>query len=429
MLVVFTVVMAAACLIGFFNEKVTHLPHEIALLLFSAVLGFAGLFAEMIISGGSTASEILMDTEVLDMLDIQDYLLEGVLCLMLFAGSVHLKLSDFKRMARQVTVLSVVATLLGALFYGFMFYGVSSLLKLDLPLPLCLMFGSVVAPTDPIAATGILSKFGLSDDIAFLIEGESLFNDGVGVALFVVFSSMVTGKSTGGFFAIMARELFGAAFVGFAVTWLCFQIYKRTDSEELAFFISLLTVTVSYIICEKADFSGAIASVVCGITFSALRAKEGTIGSPGRLERFSSIWDMLDVLFNSLLYVMLGLTFVQVLQMEHVILISLSAIVLNLIARSGSLAVSSLIMGEIPDGYDRWSFVKLLTWGGLRGGLSIALAMSTWDFLPPHTYYILLGSTYAVVFFTTVIQGLSVKSVYDGICRRLGERNKKEAQA
>ena len=105
----------------------------------------------------------------------------------------------------------------------------------------------------------------------------------------------------------------------------------------------------------------------------------------------------------------------------NVVLLSLSAIVLNLIARSGSLTVSSFIMGKIPDGYDRWSFVKLLTWGGLRGGLSIALAMSTWDFLPPDTYYILLGSTYAIVFFTTVVQGLSVKSVYDGICRRLAK--------
>ena len=421
MLIIFTVLMAVVCLIAYFNEKVTKLPHEIALLLFSAVLGFFGLFAD-VIATGNTAVDVLMETEVLDALDIQDFLMEGVLCLMLFAGSVHLKFTDFKRLARQVTVLSIVATLLGAVIYGMLFYGVSSLLGLGFSIPLCLMFGSIVAPTDPIAATGILSKFGLPEDISFLIEGESLFNDGVGVALFVVFSSMVKGTSSGGFFQIMGRELFGAAFTGFVVTWLCFQLYKRTENEELGFFISILTVALSYIICERADFSGAIASVVCGITFSALRAKEGTIGSPERLERFSSIWDTLDLLLNSLLYVMLGLTFVQVLQMKHVVLLSLSAIVLNLIARSSSLAVSTLIMGEIPDGYDKWSFIKLLTWGGLRGGLSTALAMSTWDFLSPDTYYILLGCTYAIVFFTTVVQGLTVKKVYDGICRRLAKQ-------
>lgn len=416
MLLVFTVILAAVCVIGFFNEKVTRLPHEIALLLFSSILGFLWLIADMLVSG-MPAVDVLRKVQLLD---IESFLLEGVLCMMLFAGSVHLKLSDFKKLARQVTVLSIVCTLLGAVFYGVLFYGVSALLGLKLSIPLCLMFGSIVAPTDPIAATGILSKFGLPEDISFLIQGESLFNDGVGVALFVVFSSMVTGDAAGGFFSIMARELLGAALVGVIVTWLCFQLYRRTDSKELGFFISLLTVSLSYIICEKADFSGAIASVVCGITFSALRAREGTIGTPDRIEHFSSIWGTLDLMLNSLLYVMLGLTFVRILQMEHVILLSLAGIIINLIARSGSLAVSSLIMGEIPDGYDRWSFVKLLTWGGLRGGLSIALAMSTREMLPEQTYFIVLGCTYAIAFFTTVIQGLTVRQVYDGICRRLG---------
>ena len=103
---------------------------------------------------------------------------------MLFAASCHMKLSDFRQQARQVTVLAFVCTLLGALFYGGMFYGVSMLLGLNLSLPVCLMFGSIIAPTDPIAATSILAKFGLPDKISFLIQGESLLNDGVGVALF-----------------------------------------------------------------------------------------------------------------------------------------------------------------------------------------------------------------------------------------------------
>ena len=125
--------------------------------------------------------------------------MDGVLCFMLFAGSCHMKLSDFKKQVRQVSVLAFVCTLLGACFYGALFFGASVLLGLNLSLPVCLMFGSIVAPTDPIAATGILSKFGLPQNISFLIEGESLFNDGVGVALFVCFSGMATASASGGF--------------------------------------------------------------------------------------------------------------------------------------------------------------------------------------------------------------------------------------
>ena len=122
-----------------------------------------------------------------------------------------------------------------------------------------------------------------------------------------------------------------------------------------------------------------------------------------------------------MLYVMLGLSFVHIFQMEHVIILSLIAIALNLIARSGSLGISSLLMGKIPDGYGKLDFIKLLTWGGLRGGLSVALAMSTRETLPENSYYIILGGTYAVVFFTTVIQGLTMKLVYQRISRRAAE--------
>ena len=165
MLFVFTVAMAVVCVTGTFNEKVTRMPHEIALLLFSSIIGFIWLVADMLISGEG-AGDVLAKAHFFD---IEGFLLEGVLCLMLFAGSVHLKLSDFRKQARQVTVLSIICTLLGAVFYGVLFYGVSALLGLGLTLPLCLMFGSIVAPTDPIAATGILSKFGLPEDISFLI--------------------------------------------------------------------------------------------------------------------------------------------------------------------------------------------------------------------------------------------------------------------
>ncbi len=411
--IIFVVVISLVCLLGFFNEKVTKLTYEISLMLFSVVIGGI-LLLIVTLAKGTGIADVLPQSQFIN---IERFLMEGVLCFMLFAGSCHMKLSGFRQLARQISVLAFVCTLLGACFYGFLFYGASLLLGLNLSLPVCLMFGSIAAPTDPIAATSILSKFGLPKQLSFLIEGESLFNDGVGVALFVCFSGMATASSSGGFFTVMLREILGAVAVGAVVTCLCFLLFRNTKSKTLGIFVTLMTVSVSYAICERLSFSGAIASVVCGILFSYLRSRFCQNDDAEKAENFDSFWETLDVLLNSLLYVMLGLSFVHILQMEHVVMLSLIAIAANFIARCGSLSISSLLMGKIPDGYDRLNFIKLLTWGGLRGGLSVALAMSTKELLPENSYSIILGGTYAIVFFTTVVQGLTMKPVYNRISR------------
>ena len=411
--IIFVVVISLVCLLGFFNEKVTKLTYEISLMLFSVVIGGI-LLLIVTLAKGTDIADVLPQSQFIN---IERFLMEGVLCFMLFAGSCHMKLSGFRQLARQISVLAFVCTLLGACFYGFLFYGASLLLGLNLSLPVCLMFGSIAAPTDPIAATSILSKFGLPKQLSFLIEGESLFNDGVGVALFVCFSGMATAGSSGGFFTVMLREILGAVAVGAVVTCLCFLLFRNTKSKTLGIFVTLMTVSVSYAICERLSFSGAIASVICGILFSYLRSRFCQNDDAEKAENFDSFWETLDVLLNSLLYVMLGLSFVHILQMEHVVMLSLIAIAANFIARCGSLSISSLLMGKIPDGYDRLNFIKLLTWGGLRGGLSVALAMSTKELLPENIYSIILGGTYAIVFFTTVVQGLTMKPVYNRISR------------
>lgn len=411
----FVGIIAMICILGFFNEKVTKLTYEIALMLFSSIIGI------LILVGVA----LFQDTDIGNILkeiqgfDIHDFLMHGVLCFMLFAGSCHMKLKDFKQQARQVTVLALVCTLLGAAFYGLLIYGAGIVFGLKLSLPVCLMFGSIIAPTDPIAATGILSKFGLPKKTSFLIQGESLFNDGIGVALFVCFSGMVSASSSSdeGIIGVMFREIFGALLVGVAVTVLCFLMFRFCKHAYLKIFISLLTVSLSYVLCETLHFSGAIASVICGILFSELRSRFSEHEEKEHAEIFDSFWETLDVFLNSMLYVMLGLSFVSVLRMEYVLLLSATAILANLISRSASLTISTLFIGKIPDNFSRFGFITLLTWGGLRGGLSVALAMSTKDMVPEQTYYIILGCTYAVVFFTTVIQGLTMKPVYKRISR------------
>lgn len=414
-LVIVVVLLLFVVILGYFNERVTKFTYEIALMLFSVMIGIGCL-----IVGDFFGVELVQKfVKKISRIDLDAFLMDGFLCFMLFAGSCHMRLLSFKKHAKIISLLAVGATLLGAVFYGLLFYGASLLMDLEISLPVCLMFGSITAPTDPIAATSILKKFNLPKQIGFIIEGESLLNDGVGVALFVCFSSMVTAEDGGGFFAVMFRELFGAVAVGLVVSLVCFQIFKRTEDGPRRIYTSLLAVSLSYAACEYFGFSGAIASVVCGVMFSAQRNLQASRGNVMELEEFDTFWEISDNLLNSVLYVLLGLSFLHILQMPRVLRVSVLVVIFNLIGRFGSVGVSSLLAGKLPDGYDKLSFAKLLTWGGLRGGLSVALAMSTQDMLPPKIYHIVLGGTYAIVFFTTIVQGMTMKKVYQRIEAKL----------
>lgn len=412
------ILLAFVVFLGFFNEKVTKFTYEISLMLFSVIIGGILLILKLCLNADTSVAQVLNN---INFSSLESFLMEGVLCFMLFAGSCHMRLLDFKKHAKIISLLAIGATFLGAVFYGVLFYGVSLLLGLNLSLPVCLMFGSITAPTDPIAATSILKKFNLPTNIGFIIEGESLLNDGVGVALFVCFSGMVSAQENGGFFSVMVKELLGAILVGIVITAICFPIFKRTMDTNRQIFTSLLAVATAYLACEIFGFSGAIASVVCGVLFSALRNWNEQKGEALELEQFDIFWGILDNLLNSVLYVMLGLSFIQILQMPYVLILSVMAIIINLIGRSGSVAISSLFVKTLPDGYNKSSFTKLLTWGGLRGGLCVALAMSTQELVNIDIYYIILGGTYAIVFFTTIVQGMTMPAVY----RRIEENLKK----
>ncbi len=405
----FVTLLLVIVLFGYINERFFKLSYEIALMFFSMIASVLLWVTAFFFDGGASYKII----ERLQPVNIESFLMDGALCFMLFAGSCHMKLSDFKEQAKAVSILSFLCTFLGAVIYGGAFYALSKLCSIEIPFYVCLLFGSIVSPTDPIAATSILNKFGLPKKTGFLIEGESLLNDGVGVAIFVCFSGLVSTQvsASGNFFDVMVHQLFGAMIIGACVTGACYWIFKNVASDNIRIFSSLLAVSASYLLCQYLNCSGAIASVVCGVLYSTFRESSDD-PSIKDIPTFDNSWQTLDAFLNSVLYVILGFSIISILNMPNAIAISLIAIICNLIGRGLSVFLCTHFMLPLPDNFSKKGFTVLLTWGGLRGGLCIALAMSTRNMLDADTFHMIMGGTYALVFFTTVAQGLTLKRIY-----------------
>ncbi len=397
--------------ISYINDSYLKLSHEIILMLFSCTVALITLIGYSFFSNDS----FRMLVAHMQPINFEDFLLNGALCFMLFAGSCHLRIHDFKAQFQNISVLSFLATFLGTVFYGLVFYGLSYLLSLNLSIYVCLMFGSIVSPTDPIAATSILNKYALPKKTSFLIEGESLLNDGVGVALFVLFSGLVSvhNHQSENMFLLMVDELCGAAVIGAGVTYLSLLLLNKSSNFKQHIYVSLFAVSMSYYLSQITGCSGPIASVVCGICFSSWRDSHET--KEECFKEFDLCWETLDNFLNSVLYVVMGISMLFIFQSEYVVLVSVIAIISNLLARGGSVYACTFFMKDIPDGFSRKGFSMLLTWGGLRGALCIALAMSCKDLVDVKTFHMIMAGTYALVFFTTICQGLTVPKVYSKI--------------
>lgn len=416
----FIAVFSLIIIITLFNEKVTNLPNEIMLLIMSLVCGVA--ISLMLREDFIDFSPKLM--RVMTTFRIDKILLDGLLCFMLFTGASELKLPELVHNFKPICLLALLTTVITSAIYGLLFWGVTSLLGMNIGFTLCFLLGSIVSPTDPIAATGILNKLGLSKNVTAVMEGESLFNDGTGVALFIFIKDLyVEGKGTN-FFLVMFKELFGALAVGFIISLIFFKILKFTKDPIKHIIISMLAVALSYYICEEFGFSGVIASVVCGIYFSTMMDKYKRDNEDvDPCDYYKDFWKVVDMLLNYVLYVLIGLSFLFVIRIKWFILITIAAIVFNVAARFVGVWISTIISRQCPDDYKIKPFTVLMTWSGLKGGLCLALAMSAVDFLPPDAYQFILFVTYITILFTTIVQGLTVGKVFSAIQNQMKNNN------
>ena len=393
------VVLAAA--LGFCNYHFLKLPHTIGLTVMGAVvslgvLAFDAVFPAMGL-GGSVHS-------FLANIDFHAALMDGMLSFLLFAGALHVDLQQLLSRRWAVLAMATIGVLVSTAVVGFGFYALTMALGVSLPLIWCLVFGALISPTDPVAVLGILKTANVPPSLEGKVAGESLFNDGVGVVVFSILLAIATGSEA--FSVTHAVELFviealGGALFGLIIGWIAFQAMRTIDEHNLELLITLALVMGGYAAAHQLHVSGPLAMAVAGL----LIGNHGTAYamSDDTAERLHTFWSLLDEVLNSILFLLIGIEVLAVSPRPEVIALGLIAILLVLVARATAVGVPFIILGRIRP-FTRGAY-PVLVWGGLRGGISIALALS----LPEGAVKdVVVAVTYVVVVFSVVVQGTTV---------------------
>ncbi len=401
---------------SFFNEKVLKLPTEIGLMTIAFALSFSLLFTHKL------GIDFIPETKsIIKLFDIHDIIMNGLICFLLFSGSAKILFSDLAEDKYLILSLAFIATLISALIYGVLVYYFANFLGINMNILEACMLGSIIAPTDPVSAMSILKKAGMKRRLALIIEGESLFNDGIAVALFVTFSQMNKTISTGSplfiFLKTITYNVFGAILIGIIVSYPLFKIFKATKHKHIEVLTSLAALTVAYSISEHFKMSAPITAVIVGMYF-ATQVHELHSDYREYYTNFYSFWKVIDRSFNGFLYIIIGFAILYIKNIDHFFIIMLSAIIMAQISRYLSLIGPVFIFGRCPEHPKEFkkeeaiAMVNLLTWGGLKGGICIALALGTSKEVSQQVYQFIVISTYSVVAFSILAQGLTIKKVY-----------------
>ncbi|WP_409439836.1 cation:proton antiporter [Psychromonas sp. GE-S-Ul-11] len=395
--------LSITALLTYVNHRFIGLPTTIGVMVISMLLSIGAIFL------GFLGFDDLIDYEVslLDQLDFTEVLLDGMLSMLLFAGALHVNVSDLRRYKLPIGILACVGTLLSTVIIAGALYLLLPLLGFELAFIWCLLFGALISPTDPIAVMGILQSAGAPKSIETVIAGESLFNDGIGVVIFVLLLGVLSSGDIPTTYHVahsLAVEAGGGIVFGLVLGGVLYYLLKSIDSYQEEVLLTLAGVIGGYALASHWHLSGPLAMVMMGLM----------VGNHGRSMAMSDktrhyvdlFWELIDEILNAILFVLIGLEVVMIAFSSNLFIAGGLTILIALFARLIVVGITTTTFNkqlELPSG--AW---KVLTWGGLRGGISVALVLQ----LPDGTQRdILLALTYAVVVFSILIQGLSIGKV------------------
>lgn len=402
---IISIVISLAAILSFINHKWLKLPPTIGVMALSLVIGLSLKF-----SSDYSPDFIEPIKFQLTNFNFSNFVLNIVLCFLLFAGALHLNFAELKESKKTVFSFAIFGTIISTFIVGYLSYLLFHLLGFDVEFIVCLLFGALISPTDPIAVLGILSKFNIPKKIKTEIIGESLFNDGVGVVIFaIIFDLYQEGIETFSvihLLELIASEVIGGLLIGYIIGYIGYRLMKRIDHYQTVL-ITIAVVMGGYSLASIFHASGPLAMVVAGLL----------IGNKGKREAMSDItaeyvdkfWELIDESLNIILFMLMGMgmeIFIVPIEYQY-LFVSILIIIIVLAARFLSLLPTFLVFNR----NDKQKLLGLstLTWGGLRGGISIALALSLNKKIPYSE--LILVITYAVVFFSIIVQGLTINKL------------------
>ena len=397
---IISILITVAALFSYFNHRYIHLPATIGLMLFS-LLGSIALIGIGQFDLG--VKEFVQD--LLGSIDFNEVLLHGMLSFLLFAGALHVDINDLMQEKWVVGIMATWGVMVSTFIVGGMAWFLLHLVHIGVPFIHCLLFGALISPTDPISVLGILKKAGAPKSLEVKITGESLFNDGIGVVMFLIILEVATGEhsvTAGHIVLLFLEEAVGGVLFGLVIGYIAYRMLKSMDHYQVEILITLALVMGGYALANRIHTSGPLAVVVAGLL----------IGNHGRSlamsdetrENLDTFWELVDEILNAVLFVLIGMEVLALAFNGLYLLAGAIMIPLTLLARfvSVSIPVGLLKLRREFGPND----IKVMTWGGLRGGISVALALS----LPTGPERdVILSITYIVVVFSILVQGLTVK--------------------